>query len=1049
MKIGKLRRACLVLWVAVLCVVPPLGGGSGRARADETPAAPPAPAPIAPPEPAAPPESPDHFDPEDLLAWTKRKPVPAPAWRDVQVVEKRFEEALAAVEQECGVKFDVRPTVRISTREDVRKIVRAELDQLPKASGLGDLSPLLLDAEVAGVLAKYELDAHVVHVVPETVEANSGLLGVDLGTEEGLRVVLAHECTHALDFRRFSWGELRKRISGPAELSAFGAIVEGHAQRVARRIASTWNLAPAFDAFTKAIDAVPDGVPEFFRPLFRGMASHATFAYRRGEAFLAAVAAEAGDAGVLRALTTPPKTTREIEHPAEWLHPELASTGLDPAPALSALGALVPSPPWIVQQMDVLEGTIEAQLADAPSDEVAAALRGFREAKGFVAKGLEMETFAVVCMRCSTTAQAQALVAVDRRASEAKDAKLKTGLVRVASSEYAEGTGSGGRWGGWTVRKRIQAGPKTLSVTTAVFPAGAFAFEVLISGRVVEGAWMDRVVDALGAYVTQADRPLPKFPADAILEVQAPPGGLGLNGVWRVRMTVTDAAGKAVPQCGLEVMVESESSQSLMSVRLKDGRGMIPTHEGTADVLLHGAADAEGVPLDLGPLLVSGVDLTASDLKFVLPEGRTVEGRVVDGTGKGVNGAQVQGRFVRSPGATPRSSARVVIASTTTDAEGRYRLRGLGASTRVDVAPPAPLVAPLPFLVEGTGPTVDVVVAEGHSARVTVTDPDGAPVAGAEVRWGRVFRPGPGASEIEWESPEARTDAAGRAELEGLPTSGPLGLSVVPRAGRSLGRFHDWAWDGGERQVTLARVQWIHGRVLDDQGKPPKRATVHLKVGASHHTTPVGPQGLFSFSDVEEGAAVAGVSGGEGEGARTPKVWVPVVPGTPVELVLGAAAAPLTIRGLGAGRSVFTRSGGAEGSVQTRKSTDGGTVSLPGETRGSRIDVFVEPTTDDPRGLVALDVVLAPEGVVLELTPCVATSGTIRADAGFKHLEVHVLAPWRLIPVKVRDDGTFELPPLPPGTYSLRAKARGADSWIYARAEFQPGASLDLMLRPK
>lgn len=58
----------------------------------------------------------------------------------------------------------------------------------------------------------------------------------------------------------------------------------------------------------------------------------------------------------------------------------------------------------------------------------------------------------------------------------------------------------------------------------------------------------------------------------------------------------------------------------------------------------------------------------------------------------------------------PRSAAaRVVIASTTTDAEGRYRLRGLGASMRVDVAAAA-WVAPPAILVEGTGPVVDVVV---------------------------------------------------------------------------------------------------------------------------------------------------------------------------------------------------------------------------------------------------------------------------------------------------------------------------------------------------
>jgi len=1042
----RLRRAHSVLRIVVVCLVGLVCAVGGLARADD---APPSPPPVAPPAPVAPPETTAPLDVEQLLAWTKRKPVPAPAWRDAAIVQARFAEAVAAVEQECGVRFETPPTLRISTSAEVRKIVRAELAELPTSLGLGDLSPFVIDAHVAALLAKYELATHVVHVVPETVETISGLLGVELGSEAVLRVVLAHECTHALDFRRFPWRELRTKVSGESELAAFDAIVEGHAQFVAKRVAATWRLSGAFDTFTKAIGAVPDDLPEAFRSLFRAMASEATFGYWKGAAFLEAVAAEVGGEGVLRALTTPPKTTREIEHPEEWLHPELATSGLDPTPALTALQALVPSPPWIVQQMSLLEDTVRSQLADAPADEVAKALGGFREAKGLVAKGIEMEMLVVLCMRCSTQAQAQALVAVDRRASEAKDAKLKTGLVRVTSAEYVEGAGSDGRWGGFTVAKRVTAGPTTLPVTTAVFAAGDFAFEVAVSGREVERAWMDRVVDALGAYVTEKDHPLPRFPPDAVLKFPIGPGGFDLNGARLVRMTVLDAEGKAVHRCSLEVMHEEESRSNRTSLSFQDGRVMIPRPDETADLLFHSATDEGGKPLDLGPLLVPGIDLRAADLKFVLPAGRAVEGRVVDDTGKGVSGAQVRGRLVRVSPGRPGSASRVEIASAVTDAEGRYRLRGLGESTRVDVEPPSPLVAPNPILVQGTGPAADVVVAEGGSAVVTVTDPDGKPVAGAEVRWGRVFHSGPGSKETEWESSDARTDSAGRVELSGMPAAGPIGLSVAPRMGSDLGRFNDWGWDGRELQVALKRVQRIQGHVFDTEGKPARRGTVHLKVGQTRHTTSLRPGGTFFFDDVEPGLASVGVTAGEYPADREPKVWVPVVPGKPVELVLGGAALPVTIRGLEAGRFVFTRSAGADGPVRTRTSSAGGVVSLPGEVLGSRIDVFVEPTADDPRGLVALGIELTAKGIALELVPCASTRGTVRAVTGWKHLEVHVLAPWRLIPLEVGADGTFEVPPLPPGSYSLRAKARGAESWIYARAEFEPGATLELELRPK
>lgn len=1052
MKVERLVRA---LGVAALLSV----AACPRARADDAPPAAPPVAPIAPVEPEKPPASPSSEDP--FAALTKRKPVPAPAWRDATIVGVRFREAVEAVETACGAKFEVRPTVRISTAAEVRRVLEAEFERLPASLGLKDVPPLVLEAMTGALTAKYDLAGHVVHVVPDNVEQCSAFAGVDLGTEDVLRVALAHECTHALDFRRFGWVAARETLTDETAFKAFGAVVEGHAQFVAKRVAEQWRLSDAFDTFTKAIGATPEDAPEYMKPMLRAMVSEVTFGYWQGAAFFEAVLAGAGEDGVRRALEHPPKTTREIERPAEWLRPSAAVAGVDLSPAFASLEALVPSPAWTPRRADLLEGTVRGQFGDLPPEEVAAVFSGFQEAKAFVAsRTASTEMFLVLGMRFSTPEQAKALAGLDRRASEAKDVKMKSGVVRVVEANYADGAGTDGKWGGCTVTKVVAAGPAKIRATTAAFAAGTYAFEVSVSGRDVERAWIDRVVDALAAYVTDAARPLPTWPADAALTAQVEPWGVDLDDGRSVPMKLVGPDGRPVPRARVAVKYQrSESSYVELELAFKNGAVEIPQAARKAALLFYGATDDAGKTLDLGPRHAADVDLGAGELQFELPAGRTVEGRVVDASGRGVGGAEVRARDVEPIEPGPGRTWSAVISTARTDAGGRYRLTGLGDRTQIGFEPPPPLVAPNSIVFEGAGTVPDVVVSEGASAVVTVVDADAKPVAGASVKWARLEHPEPGTTVYVWAGEPVLTDASGRATLSGIPRGSESGLSVDPPQGdERFGSFNDVHWDGRDVEVSLARAQRIRGRVVDRTGKPASDASVHLKAPSGvRMTRRVATDGTFTFDGVEPGTVYVGATREERRASEFPGVeaepprWIEVVPGSPVEIVLADApvTVAVTIRDLAPGRTVYVRADGDDSTTRELKAAAGGVVRVPGVAVGSRFDVYVPPTVADPRGVAASGVGSSAEGVTLDLVACVPTKGTLRAPTTYRYLEVSVVVPWGVIPVEVAPDGAFALPPLPPSRYTLRAKARGPEAWLYARAEFEPGSAVTLELRPK
>jgi hypothetical protein len=337
---------------------------------------------------------------------------------------------------------------------------------------------------------------------------------------------------------------------------------------------------------------------------------------------------------------------------------------------------------------------------------------------------------------------------------------------------------------------------------------------------------------------------------------------------------------------------------------------------------------------------------------LVLPAGRRLAGRVVDGSGRPLAGVTVGFRAFISPEVTRAFGRR-----TKSHADGDWILSGVPtgpASLTADLAG----WAPFQTLVGPGDSAVDlgrVILSRGGTIAVEVVDDLGQPVPEARVR-------------AEEGGDEALAGPTGRAELRRLPTAVPVrlrGEAVGHLAGHA--RF-DPPWPAAARLV-LQRAVTLVGRFLDPDGGAPLAASVTLEAGTRSSTGELEADGsfrltvppgldhtlVFASSEAQDhrlpvaagapgerrdlgelraraGAGVSGrlIDGRTGEPVAGGQVWIPK-PGR-----LG----PLLAWSDGA---VLTAASGADGGFRLRGLT-AGSLSLRIETPGfARRRLAVEP----------------------------------------------------------------------------------------------------------
>lgn len=358
---------------------------------------------------------------------------------------------------ELGLPLAVAPRAAFASAEELGAVLRrnrlhfsaceaaklAALEELATPEGCAASARL-----GARVIAAYAIGEDRILVATDFASAASRLLRLypgelasdDRGAQEALLdVVLWHELAHAVQDRTHDLQKLGAAARGYEARAALSAVIEGHAQHCAERLARSATHRAAFEVLARSHAELPSGaVSTSARSL---AACEASFAYRSGLEFFRALTSETTSAELFaRAFHEPPLTLWHVENPQGWMRRELDPGAVLEAPLRRFAGELFERELWA----SALENTTRESLRRALGaldaehvDRLVSAVQGSRVLQVRERAGEERLVFAVLDL--GAPERAAAFVAAELEASRRFDAERQDEPALALRTRYARG----------------------------------------------------------------------------------------------------------------------------------------------------------------------------------------------------------------------------------------------------------------------------------------------------------------------------------------------------------------------------------------------------------------------------------------------------------------------------------------------------------------------------------------------------------------------------------------------------------------------------------
>ncbi len=453
--------------------------------------------------------------------------------------------------------------------------------------------------------------------------------------------------------------------------------------------------------------------------------------------------------------------------------------------------------------------------------------------------------------------------------------------------------------------------------------------------------------------------------------------------------------------------------------------------------------------LDRGP--VGECTVAAGEegrIELTIPRGFDIAGVVVERDGRPVSGAQI---FADTMG-NGWNALQVAL----TDAEGRFRIRSIQTglcwvSARATLHPPSPQYEFIGGSADIEGVRI-VLEPQGAALAGTVCDPRGEPLAHAQVLLGKEesydqFKLADGRGARVPAAQMAQTDEHGRFAFAGAP----IGKLEVQARSKGLapwkGEVETSSGTRAELAIRMQQGSQLAGRVIDPDGKPLVRAEVQIgQYGFASRYQRTDGEGRFRFDGLPLGEFGVEAQANGFEHAKTTLFgtsaaqleWNPV---------LGKG---LAIRGRLVGQGVdfskwwmYCESEDWQKAPYTQSATPKADGSFEFAGCGNakhKIRVHAPDASLYPVVVVEArpgpDLLLVP--IDSAMLPSCRVKGRIVDESGqpFPGAQINLLLKGaNMAPIETAGvDGRFDLGPVPPGDYSVIARAPGcvqtSSEWV-------------------
>ncbi|MCB9892515.1 MAG: hypothetical protein H6833_12760 [Planctomycetes bacterium] len=391
-----------------------------------------------------------------LVAWSQAQETAPFELTDEFLVEQATR-ILPEIRKEFGEGTLKTPvTARIGTQREVREALISEnrelLGRVFGEEGGEDQVRSFARSMARALFAKYAFATREILFLPNNLQRIAELLEApEVNGPDCVFAILVHEMVHAADHD--TWLDpdvLFATFSTQEQVTAYNAVLEGHAQHIARRICARLGKTEAFESFTRLIGTLPPPEDEddpaaelMMRVSVAAMAS----AYYDGERFMATLEKEGGKKAVERAFRHPPQDVMEIFEPQWFLKPESKPERLfDLGNALAFLEARFPEETWRRQRLSVTPAQILASISGFVEAEQAEGLkRALRRVELLMVADKDdanrVMTFALV--ECKSPTDAMTFHSVNSKVLKVKDERFKKGPIQILESSYEESVKDG------------------------------------------------------------------------------------------------------------------------------------------------------------------------------------------------------------------------------------------------------------------------------------------------------------------------------------------------------------------------------------------------------------------------------------------------------------------------------------------------------------------------------------------------------------------------------------------------------------------------------